>query len=272
MLAMLAVPTCAQDVLYEDPGVSILDWTVRVQPRAWFAGISGDVRLPGGSEEVSFDQLDLDEPALRPMLELDYRKDRWRITLNAFYVDEQSEVSSSSADTLGGIAFVPGDRLNSSVQYLSVEALGGYEMWRYAGGTRDDGRSNVESIVELVGGVRFSAFNVEFEANRGSTRLGRSEASHLFGMPMAGVRWRLGLYQMFEMETNLNVGAFDTGGDHSSSSINASTQLAYRPTPNLGALFGYRVILNDFQDGSGDSGFEYFGDTAGLYVGVELRF
>lgn len=253
------------------PERGILDWSLRVQPRVWLGSSAGDLLLPGGSGELSLDTLNLDEAGLRPILKLDFQKDRWRITLMGFFVDEESSIAAPFSGSLGGVSFVPGDRLDTSFDYLSIEALGSYEIWRYAGGERN-GWPDLESSIDLVGGVRFTSLEVDFAATRDSVGLGSSSARHLFAEPVGGARWTLGLLQRFTLETELNIGAFSTGSDHASFSLDLSTQFAYRPTPHLGALFGYRQLLTSFEDGSGADAFEYTGATAGMYFGVELRF
>ena len=264
-------PEDSSDLAEMPKAEGILDWTFRVQPQVWLGSAAGDIRLPGGSSEMTMDTLNLDESALRPALELDYRKDRWRMTVTGFFLDEESSIAATSGGSLGGVGFSSGDRLDSSFDYLSIEALGSYELWRSAGGQRD-GRLNLESSIDLVGGVRFTSMEVEFGATRGSVGLGSSSARHLFAEPVVGARWQLGLYQQFVLETELNVGGFSTGSDHSSFSFDISTQFAYRPTRHLGALFGYRQLLSTFEDGSGVDAFEYSGATAGLFFSVELRY
>ncbi len=253
------------------PERGILDWSLRVQPRVWLGSAAGDLLLPGGSGELSLDTLNLDEAGLRPVLELDFQKDRWRMTLTGFFVDEESSVAAPFGGSLGGVSFAPGDRLDSSFDFLSIEALGSYKIWRYGGG-EPDGWPDLESSIDLVGGVRFTSLEVEFGATRDSVGLGSSSARHLFAEPVGGARWTLGLLQRFTLETELNIGAFSTGNDNASFSFDISSQFGYRPTPNFGVLFGYRQLLSTFEDGSGADAFEYTGTTAGMYFGVELRF
>ncbi len=253
------------------PAGGILDWTLRLQPQVWLGSAAGEIRMPGGSSEMTMDMLNLDESALRPVLELDYRKDRWGITLSGFYLDEESTVAARSGGSWGGVGFSAGDRLDSSFDYLSLEAMGSYELWRYEG-EGHPGWPDLETRVELMGGVRFTSLEVEFSATSGSVGLGSSSARHLFAEPVIGARWQLGLYQQWVLETDLNVGGFTTGSDHSSFSFDVNAQFAYRPTRHLGALFGYRQLLSTFEDGTGASAFEYSGATAGMFLSVELRY
>ncbi len=255
----------------QPPADTILDWSVRIQPRAWLASAAGDLRMPGGSAEMTLDTLNLDEASIRPVLELDVQRDRWRMTVTGFYLDEDSSITVRSGGSLGGVGFSAGDRLASSLEYFSVEAMGSYEIWRYDP-EKHDRWPDLDTSVDLVAGVRFSSIEFNFDASRGSVGLGSSSARHLFATPIAGARWRLGLMEQFSLETELNAGGFTTGSDHSSFAFDVSTHFAYRPTPNLGALFGYRQLLSSFEDGSGLDSFEYSGATAGLYFGVELRY
>ncbi len=254
----------------ETPGV--LDWEYRLQAQAWFAALNGDLRLPGGSGQVTFDELDLDEPGLRPFVDFDLRRGNWRLNLNAAGFDEESTTSARMDDSIAGIAFARGDTLRSNIQYVTVEGSAGYNIWDYAGGTTDTGGHRVESQVEIVGGVRFTSIDIDIDIARAGSPVGTASASEVFGEPFVGVRWSLGLFEAFAMETQTNIGGFSTGGDRESASWDIRTQMSWRPTKHFGALFGYRQLMSDLSVGSGDHAFDYFGAGAGLYAGLELRF
>ncbi len=254
----------------ETPGV--LDWEYRLQAQAWFAALNGDLRLPGGSGQVTFDELDLDEPGVRPFVDLDLRRGNWRFNLNAAGFDEEASTSARMDDSIAGIAFASGDTLRSSIQYVTVEGSAGYNIWDYVGGTTDTGGHRVESQVEIVGGVRFTSIDIDIEIARAGSPVGTASASEVFGEPFIGVRWSLGLFEAFAMETQTNIGGFSTGGDRESASWDIRTQMSWRPNGHFGALFGYRQLMSDLSAGSGDRAFDYFGAGAGLYAGLELRF
>lgn len=254
----------------ELPG-NTMDWEFRVVPRAWFAALGGDLRLPGGSGEVEIDLLDLDEPSVRPYIDLEFRRERWKLRVSAAYIDEDASTRAGGAGAIGSVAFDAGDQLTSGFELLTFEGSAAYQLWIHRGARNDAGLPNLESILEIAGGMRFTHIDAHVEARRGRTFIGRTSDEQLFAEPTIGVHWTLGLHNAFTIEAGTNLGIFP-GSDHSSFSWDITAQAAYRPTGNLGVLFGYRQLLGSYDDGDDDDGFEYTGAAAGLYAGVELRF
>ncbi len=279
LVALLSPPATGQTGHPDDTGIpdaqetpGVLDWAYHLQAQAWFAALNGDLRLPGGTGQVTFDELDLDEPGIRPFVDFDIRRGKWRFNLNAAAFDEEAATNARLDGSIGGVAFARGDTIRSNIQYVTVEGSAGYNIWDYRGGRTDTGGHRVASQVEIVAGVRFTSLDIDIEIAEGGSTIGTADADEVFGEPFVGVRWSLGLFESFAMETRTHIGGFSTGGDRESASWDIRTQMSWRPSPHFGALFGYRQLMSDFSVGSGNRAFDYFGAGAGLYAGIELRF
>ncbi|MCB9845798.1 MAG: hypothetical protein H6811_07440 [Phycisphaeraceae bacterium] len=257
----------------QEPGEdrpSVFDWEVQVEPRVWFAATSGDLRLPGSTEEVTFADLDLDEPGLRPGFEVQFHRDPWRITVSGFFLDEQATTTPGFGGSVGGLTFSPTDVLRSSVSQWSLDVSGGYVLHRYRGEPDGRGAIDVASDLEVIGGVRTHAADIDVSLS-GASPMVTTGDSQFFAEPFAGIRWTLDLYEQLTLEAEGNVGGFAVG-DHSSISLDLGASIAWRPIHNMGVHFGYRQLAYSLSDGDGPGEFSLFGAVAGLYAGLSLRF
>lgn len=244
------------------------DWTLRAEPSAWFAGVAGKIRMPGSGTSLEFDQLNLDNTGFVPMVEAHYRRDRWRLTLRGFTLDESASSTAAFDGTFGELSFNAGDTLTSDFSLTSVELEGSYRFEPFAIGRRAEGDVvDLDTWFELVGGVRVYA--MDFDVAVESTR--QSE-SRIFGEPLVGVRWNLEIDRTFSIDVIGSLGGFAVDGDTYSVSADVIVGGTWRVTPNAGVQIGYRQLASFFGDGSGEGEFSGSASTAGLYAGFELRF
>lgn len=244
------------------------DWTLRVEPVAWFAGVAGSMRLPGSSTEFEFDELNLDNTAVVPMVEAHFRRDRWQLTLRGFTLDESASATVEEAGTFGSLTYGAGDTLLSDFSLTSIELEGSYRFDSFAVGRREAGDPvDLDSWFELVGGVRVYAF--DFDVATGSQSLSES---HIFGEPLVGLRWNLEIDRTFSIDLIGSLGGFAIDGDTYSVSADVVLGGQWRITPNAGVLVGYRQLASFFSSGSGANEVSGTASTAGVYLGLELRF
>lgn len=251
---------------------SRLSWTLQVEPRAWFSALAGDIRVPGlaGNAELDLVHLELDEPALRPALKLSAKRDKWRISVGGFWIEEEVTLRDGFEGEIGGRSFGEGSRVDASIEFASASVSGGYEMIHYTGGA-GEARFDVESIVELIGGVRLYHLDVDVAAES-EQATATASADQLFAEPFVGVRWVLELLHDFSIESEVSAGGFAGGSDYTVFSLDISTQMAWRPHPNVGVLFGYRQLAFDLEQGEHPTRVGFGGSNAGLYGGLHLRF
>lgn len=248
-----------------------IDWTLRVEPSVWWVAMSGDFRVPGStSRGTRFDlrDVDLDEPSASPFLEFHYRNGPWRLSLSGFYLESDGTATADRAGSFGDAPFAIGDSIDASASLFSGQLAVAYLLEPYRASPNQTGGFDVESWIELTGGVR--TYAVDFDA---SVNDSASEGTdQLFAEPFAGVKWSLELLEEFTIDTELTVGGFSTGSERQSFSVDIILGLAWRPTPNLGAQIGYRQLAFGLYDGDGADTFEWRGAVAGIYGGIELRF
>lgn len=245
------------------------DYRVRLEPAAWFAGLAGEVQLPGSDLTLDFDDLNLDSTGVRPAAEATVLRGPWRVTLRGFSADEEGTTTATFAGSLGNVAFVPGDVLRSEVSMASVELEGGYRFDPFALGKRSDGDPvDVESWFELVGGARIHSFDFDFAVEGG----GNQGESRLLAEPIVGSRWAIEIDRQFTVDVTGTVGGFALDGDTYAFSVDVIVGGTWRINPNAGVQIGYRQLVTLFGDGEGDDEFVGRSSAAGLYIGADFRF
>lgn len=273
LLLLLAAPahsTLAQDAPPVQPlqGQELHPWTLRFEPAAWYPAASGEIRMPGAdSDDLEVADLNLDSPRLSPAGELHFRRDRWRITAEAFdFSTGNRGAVMTDSGAFGTLDFTEGDRLSSSLDLTNISLQGAYRLRLDEAGVTLDGGTRLRSSIFAVGGARF--LDVEAGAELDGTSISRSAiAAH----PLAGLRWELDIWEEFAVDL-LMAGGYFPAGNNSSYSFDILVGFAWNPTPALGAQIGYRQLLFEIQDGEGVDEFNWQGGLAGVYAGAVLRF
>ncbi|MFG0327877.1 MAG: hypothetical protein ACF8SC_11495 [Phycisphaerales bacterium JB037] len=248
-----------------------VDWTIRAEPSVWWVAMSGDFRVPGtttAGSRFGLRDLDLDEPSASPFLELHYRNGPWRLSLSGFYIESDGSATAFRPGSFGDVPFAIGDTIDASASLFSGQLAVGYLFEPYRASPNQTGGFDVESWIELTGGVR--AYAVDFDATVNGTASAGTD--QLFAEPFAGVKWTLELIEEFTIDTELTLGGFSTGSERRSFGVDIIVGLNWRPTPNFGAQLGYRQLAFGLYDGNGIDEFEWRGAVAGVYGGLELRF
>lgn len=253
-------------------------WNVQAELSYWYVALSGDVTLPGSaSDEVSFDDLNLDSAEGALMAELHIRRDRWRFSANAYDVSSSGDATvTDSVLTVGDAIAFGGETVSSSVDLTSFELTASYRFFESARERRFDGRYKSVSSLDAVVGVRFYDLDIEFDVDlstRTSVFLTPSEAGaeQLFAHPVVGLRWEWEIHEQFDVNVQSTIGGWSLG-DNTSYSWDIMVGFAWRPTPNFGAQIGYRNQFFHFEDTQSAGDFEWSGGVAGVYAGAVIRF
>lgn len=274
--ALLSTTACALASQSQPPASDAADfqtrdhnsWNLRITPLAWYVAPSGDIQFPSQSTtspEVSLDQLDADSPRLSPLGGLSVRSNNWLFSGGGFYLSMGDRGSTqSSAGRAGDLAFAAGDRLNTSIDFWSVEASVGYRILHRELGPRPQGGHKVVLDITPLVGVRVT--NVDLSVDRQAG--GSTSYDSTFWEPIAGARADLELFEDFSIALTSTIGYWpDTD-----LSWDIMPQFTWRPIHWLGIQGGYRQLLFDLEDGSGAGAFKWDGGVAGFLFGAELRF
>jgi len=250
----------------------------RISPRVWFVAPGGRFILPGetdGGRDIDVEMVNLDSPRVSPMLELEARfLEDWSVTLGAFAFDINAEASSPVSRTVGDVPIQAGDPLDSELRFAGGDLLAGYALVDRGWGTDEPGAVPVHARVDVQFGARLHHVDIELVNLSGSLAPGtttRASGDEIFVEPVVGVRGELEIDEQWHIEVGASFGGF-AAGDHQSLSWDIRTAFAWRPTRNLGAHVGFRILSFDLDDGSGVSTFEYRGSLSGLFAGIDIRF
>ncbi|MEL7472669.1 MAG: hypothetical protein AAGK04_05065 [Planctomycetota bacterium] len=253
-------------------------WSLSVEPAFYYVAPSGEVTMPGdaSSDQVELSDYNVDDPNAAPFGEVHFRKDRWRLSVTGFTLDVQGSATIDEDVRLGEAIVLAGERVDTTLDFLSFEVLGSYRFAEYAGSQSYDGVYKFVTGAELVAGARYFDVGLEFDVDL-STRTtvfllpSETKVDEVFAQPVVGLRWDMEFYEQFSVDVESTVGALYLG-DHESLSWDIKAQFAWRPVENFGAFVGYRQVAFHLKDGDGASEFEWDGSLAGVFAGVQIRF
>ncbi len=247
----------------------VTPWTVRIEPAAWNPAPSGDISIPGGSNKMSVENLNIDSTRIAPAGEIHLQKDRWRLSFSGFGFSIDQTASASAGDRFGGVTLAAGDAIKTDLNFSSFEATVSYALYHKAMRPLDTGGHALDATLFVVGGLRM--YDVEIDVSLGPAGIQRS-ADHQFFEPIAGLKGEMELYDKFTIDLQATVGGFSTGSDTNSASFDVIVGFTWRPVDWVGAQFGYRLLVFDLEDGDSANRFKYRGSLAGIYGGVVVRF
>ncbi|MFO0861252.1 MAG: hypothetical protein U0570_11900 [Phycisphaerales bacterium] len=245
----------------------IPEWHLQFEPSAWYAGISGRVRIagaPASSGQVAINDLHLDNPRLTPAGDLHVRTGKWRFTLTTFFFEQSRLQTMDVGGQLGTVNFVPGNQVYSKMQQNEFQPVVGYEFWR-----RDPEASDAVKFLgrlEVFGGARLD--DLQFNFNQGAAA---SEQSEFFGQAIAGVKGTMDIGEQFSIDLETSAGGWPGSTDYAWS-WDITVGFMWRPITNVGVQIGYRNLVNHFHRGSDSDQFAYDGGIAGLFFGAVVRF
>lgn len=269
-LAAFAAPVLAQDSPppADAPGAYTPGWTLEIEPSGYYLAPAGDILLPSSGapgNEISLEDLNMDSPRWGPLLELNLRKDKWRLNAIGFWFSAEDRGSTQdTAGRVGSLSYAAGDRLSTTLDFWSAEASVGYRLINAPLGPRDEGGHNLVFGLEPIAGVRI--IDAEFDVAR--TAGGSTGAGETFIEPILGAKIDLEIIEQFSIEVQNTFGYWPD----SSFSWDIIPAFSWRPVPWFAAQIGYRQLLFDLESGDGTGTFAWEGAVAGLFVGASLRF
>ncbi|MBX3358287.1 MAG: hypothetical protein KF745_07650 [Phycisphaeraceae bacterium] len=257
-----------------DPLRSLMPaWAVKVTPIAWWVGAAGDIKLPGGSAEVSVSDLGLDDPRLSPAGTIEVALDHWRFGFGgAAYSINQPNATATSGFQIGDLVFNAGDSLGTSLDFADYQLLAGgricaYDFKRHS----KPPEGAMDSVVSLflLGGVEVMDTSVSVVSNEAGG--GSSSDGQTFVQPIAALRAEALFARDFGINIQLSGGGM-AWGDTTSASFDLALMFNWYPAENVGLQFGWRQLLFWVSDGDEPSEFQYNGSLAGLFGSVVIRF
>jgi len=255
-------------------------WTIQFEPSVWLAAPAGrfQVGKSRSTNEVFVSDLNLDSARASPYFELHLRRDRWRIGISGYYLSE----SDRSADIrepaqLGSLTLLDGDRIKSSLDLWSVEAVVAYRFYdeAWTEPNASPGEIPVASLalgIDALAGARVYSVDLQIDRQAGVSGAAASLSREDFwAEPLVGIKVDAEIYKQFTIDFQTTFGA-QPFTDHYSYSWDIQVDGTWRPWPNFGVQIGYRQLLYQLNDGSEDEKFLFRGGLAGLFAGIELRF
>ena len=125
--------------------------------------------------------------------------------------------------------------------------------------------TNNQHNFDILGGVRYS--KLEPDITLVTPPLGTFSLTQDWVDPIVGVRYIYDFGNKWKFSVRGDIGGFGVGCEFT---WNASALFYYQPWKNVGFLGGYRVLDQDYEDGSGDDKFVYDMRLAGPVLAVNF--
>lgn len=244
-----------------------LKYTYEIEPFVWYVSPGGDVGYARGTATVNTKNLSIDDPALYGGAEFHVVHDKWRFSLLGAVSGQNGASVQATARTLGTLSVAAGDTLRTEVELNTASLRAGYRIWEFESDPNERGVPEISSAVELVGGVRAFDYSLESEITAGGAT-GSVEGDMFHLEPIVGAKWEIHFQDQYTIDFSSNFGYLPELDDQSSSSLDLTVGFKYRPTPNVGAQIGYRLLVFDLASDE----VEAEGALAGLYGGIAIRF
>jgi hypothetical protein len=257
-------------------------WTVRFEPAAWYAGLSGYVTLPqepttaGPSPETILGELNQDTGSrVTPFGEVNLRKGDWGISLRGFAFSSFHTATLDYDWQIGDLPISDGDTISSEVEIINFDADVRYRVLPGPEGRVQPGRYRARPRLEVLAGARF--FDTSWTVTNPSLvvipedPMNSDSADEAFFHVVAGVKASLEMHDRFTIDAQLTAGGLPLG-DQSSYSFDVLVGGTWKPWPNVGVQVGYRALFFWLQSGDGDGQYDFHGTLQGLYFGVVAEF
>jgi hypothetical protein len=231
------------------------EWQASASLSLWRPALQDDLTLPGGPA-IKFEDPNLDEAELAPLLEARFWNEKWAIDVGGFLFEADSSSQSAAGFQLGAVAVASGAAYSAEADYGAFWAI----LSRCVAEEPLEGPEETRGLLrlDLGAGVRVSDMSVEI-ASGASRDVGDALWVEALAVARLGVDLPAGVD--FDIHGEI-------GGGADSSTWGIGTRLTWSPEPWWGAHVGYRFISTDLDD----DGFEYEGALAGLYAGLTISF
>jgi len=227
-------------------------------PGVWLPRLSGDVEfVPGGGENLKLEgdfELDDLEPTFQG--EVNIRYERWQAWVSAFDFSTSGSGPSRQSFRFGDLSVARGELVESEFDLASAALEIGYTF-------QPVDEAELELRLAPTVGLRY--FDLEHSvaapARSGSPEVNVSaESLAVYG----GGRLQLAFRETFYIGAGVGFGASLDGGFYS----HVTTGASWHPHPNIGAYFGYRLVVPVLEEGD----YELDARLAGLFLGASIRF
>lgn len=248
-------------------------WKLEFHPGIWYAGLSGDVKLPrsaaGASSIIDLgDDLNLDEPRVSPFGELNLAKGNWTIALRGFNYGNDGTATLSTGGSLGDVDFTPGSTLRSSFDTTVIELEGGYRLYGRQISPMTGGGHRFKTDLRALFGARL--FTVDYSVSNTTPGAGgilTDSQDDFAAHPLIGGKLNLDFYEDFSVAFQITAGALtDSYG------FDLLIGGQWRPVKNVGIQIGYRALFFGMTSGSENEEFEFEGSLQGLFTGITFNF
>ncbi len=259
----------------QDPVKSFADdgrWHIEFHPGIWYAGVSGEVKLPGavpfqGNTPVKADDLNLTQSRVTPFGELNITKGNWLILGRGFGFSVERDFVPATAATLGDIDLAPGTSYSNSVDAQAFELIGGYRVLERNISPMAGGGHKLTTSLHALAGAR--VINLEYSISQGPTFTDSADATSVH--PLVGLKFNADFYNDFTLHAELNGGTSFFGDDSYGFDFVVGGQ--WRPIEHVGVQIGYRALFFGVESGDDGNTFEWSdGALQGLYAGVTFSF
>ena len=219
------------------------DWERRLVVYLLGAGLDGQQQIGPVTTDIdqSFSEV-LEHLDFGVMGSFQARRDQWAHTLDVIYVGLAADTTSAA-----------GARVEAEVDQL----IASYDI-AYLLGER----------FEVLGGARYNSLDMDLQARGPVGAVSASEGKDWID-PYVGFRSTLPLNDSLSLTVRADVGGFDVG---SKLAWQAVAHLDWWFHENFAAMFGYRILDTDYEDGSGASFFRYDVTMSGPMIGFGWKF
>lgn len=234
------------------PVFSEEDWSFRLSPYIWFAGLKGDVGtippLPSAPVDISASDA-LSDTEASFMILLDAKKQRHGFFADLLYSDVQSDEE-----------LVPqpiGLDMKSTTKTTIFTLAYQYELYKQD-----------QAAVDLLAGVRYWDIDSElkFKGGLGILAGRKIKNDESWFDPALGLKGRAPLgSSQFYVEGGAGVGGFGVGSDLF---YELSANIGYQWSKSIGTALGYRMFDVDYED----DGYVYDVKQQGWQIGLTWAF
>jgi hypothetical protein len=228
------------------------DWSFRLSPYIWFAGLKGDVGtippLPSAPIDISASEA-LDDTEASLMIILGAKKGRHGFYTDLIYTDVQSKEE-----------LVPqpiGLDMKSTTKSTIFTLAYQYEVYNHE-----------QAVVDLLAGARYWAIDSELKFGGGLGVLAGKKISNdeSWFDPALGIKGRAPLgSSKFYVEGGAGLGGFGVGSDLY---YEISANVGYQWNKSIGTAIGYRMFDVDYED----DGYVYDVKQQGWQIGLTWAF
>lgn len=238
------------------------DWQVTVTPYLWALSVEGDQTIQGKESELDlgFDDI-LEHLNFGVFGQVDARKGRFGLLLNGYFANLEGDAEAGPLD------------IDADVN-LALSEFGGY----YRLGPYDVGDHGAKLVVDpfLAGRYTYVDIDLDIDAGGPQGRTMTDSGSEGWIDPVIGVRATLFINKRWNIAALGDYGGFGLSGDQDTSYTFATT-VGYRFSAlggenNAEFRGGYRILVQDYKNGSGDSEFAWDMTTQGPLVGLAFSF